>query len=277
MKGVKVMDAVSLLRKIHAGDRVYGTLVTSISPSWLDKVRSTGIDFVFIDTEHIPMDRITLCYLCQAYNALELAPLTRIPSPDPFEATMALDAGSKGILAPYIETVEQVRALVGAVKYRPLKGERLRGVLDGSVQLSDGERAYFEQYNRGHFLFINIESAEALARLDALLDVPGLDGVIIGPHDLSINLGVPEQYDAPVFRDAVARVIERTLAHGKAVGNHYSFGIDPELEWVRMGMNVVLHSIDVVTFTNTMRAELNQIRLAVGEAPFVPDAGPITV
>lgn len=262
------MNGRLLREKMRKGERIYGTLMTSNSPSWLSQVRNIGLDFVFIDSEHTPMDRIQLSWLCQAYKALDIAPMTRIPSPDPFEACMALDAGSNGILAPYIETVEQVEALVGAVRYRPLKGKRLQDVLKGKVQLSRAEREYLENFNAGNFLLVNIESGAAVENLDSLLEVEGLDGIVIGPHDLSINLGIPEGFGTKLFEDTVLLIIRKALEHGKMVGNHYSFGIGPELEWAKAGMNIILHSIDLTAAVTTLRSELNQFREVLGEPPF---------
>ena len=254
-----------LADKIRRGERIFGTMITSMSPVWPEKLKEAGLDFVFLDTEHHPADRVQLSYLYKAYDAARLPALTRIPTPDPCWATMALDAGSAGILAPYIESADEVRALAGAVKYRPLKGKRLRDVLENKIQLSQNESEYLSEYNRNRFLFINVESAEAIDRLDEMLAVPGLDGVIIGPHDLSISLSVPEQYDAPVFLAAVEGIIQKTLAHGKMVGNHFSFGIEQELNWVRTGMNVVLHSSDFALFFQALRADFTRLREAGNE------------
>ena len=110
MTGKEVRQA--LLR----GDSVYGTAVLSTSPLWPGFIKSTGIDFVFIDTEHTPIERHTLSWICHTYRALGLPPMVRIPEPDPYQACMVLDGGACGVLAPYIETPEQVRALVGAVR-----------------------------------------------------------------------------------------------------------------------------------------------------------------
>ena len=96
-------------------------------------VKNLDLDMVFIDTEHTPHDRNTTSWLCQVYSAHNLAPVVRIPSPDPYLAQMVLDGGAAGIIAPYVETVEQVRALGGAVKYGPLKGDKLKAFLDGTV------------------------------------------------------------------------------------------------------------------------------------------------
>jgi 4-hydroxy-2-oxoheptanedioate aldolase len=75
----------------------------------VNHAKSTGLDFVFIDTEHIPIDRVTLSWMCQAYRLADLAPMVRIPEPDAYQACMALDGGASGIVAPYVETAEQAR------------------------------------------------------------------------------------------------------------------------------------------------------------------------
>jgi 2-keto-3-deoxy-L-rhamnonate aldolase RhmA len=265
------MNGIALKAKLEKGERIYGTLLSSMAPSWTTRMKSVGVDFVFIDTEHTPMDRVQLSWICNVYKAIDIAPLVRIPSPNPFDACMASDAGASGILAPYIETVEQVKGLVGATKYRPLKGSRLKDVLDGKIVLNEKENDFFRTFNSDKFLFINIESSEAMNNLDALLSVQGLDGIVIGPQDLSINLGVPEEYGSKQFDDAVRYIIRKAIEHKKGVGNHYSWGIAPELEWAKAGMNIILHSADLVAFSNSMRHELNEFRRVSGE-PLVGDS-----
>ncbi len=91
------------------GDVVFGTCITSTCPHMAPAVRSIpGLDFVFIDTEHVPINRTTLSWMCRAYRALGLPPLVRIPTYDPQDICAVLDGGACGILCPYVETVEQV-------------------------------------------------------------------------------------------------------------------------------------------------------------------------
>ena len=262
------MNGEQLVACMEKGERIYGTMMSSTVPTWFSAISTVGLDFVFIDTEHMPLDRGMLSFLCHNYNALGIAPLVRIPSPDPFEACKALDAGACGILAPYIETPEQVRQLIGAVKYRPLKGNRLQRVLSGDAVLSKKESDYFKSHNSGRFLLVNIESSEAINNLDSILEIPELSGVVIGPHDLSINLGVPEEYTCKIFTEAVSLIIRKALEYKKSVGNHFSFGIEQEIGWAKEGMNIILHSIDYIAFMNTMRDELNFIRKSLGEPLF---------
>ncbi|SFC79291.1 HpcH/HpaI aldolase family protein [Spirosoma endophyticum] len=255
----------SLLQKLNSGQNVYGTCITSTAPMWPKAVRQLGLDFVFLDTEHIPLDRAELAKLCQQFRAYGITPIVRIPSPDPFQACQVIDGGALGVVAPYLESTEQVRELVGATKYRPLKGERLANILRGSETLSAEMEAYITAYNADHICIANIESVPALHRLDELLSVPGLDAVFIGPHDLSVSLGLPEQYDHPDFEAAVRSIIHTTRQKGLAIGIHFSLEPERQIKWIHEGVNIIVHSFDIALFSQRLRHDLRIIKEAVGD------------
>ncbi|MCP4261976.1 MAG: aldolase [Planctomycetes bacterium] len=259
------MDGKEFLNSLKKGKRLYGTAILSPSPLWPLAVKRTGVDFVFIDTEHIPIDRTTLAWMCQVYKGCGLHPLVRIPTPDPQEAYKVLDGGASGVLAPYIESAEQVRELVGAVKMRPLKGERLKEALQNQGSLEPELKDYLKDYNKDNFLIINIESVPALENLEELLAVSGLDGIIIGPHDLSINLGLPEQYDNPRFEDAVRKIISKARGKGLGAGIHFSEGAEIQIKWAKAGANIIMHSSDIALFQQRLKQDLTDIRCALGE------------
>ncbi len=261
------MNPTELKKALKSGRRVYGTLIVSPSPRWPDTVAGLGLDFVFIDTEHIALDRAQLSWMCQTYRALGLPPLVRIPAPDPSQACMALDGGAAGIIAPYVETVEQVQALRGAVKFRPLKGERLAAALRDPGGLEPKLAAYLERNNRDSLLIINIESRPALERLDELLAVPDLDAVQIGPHDLSCSLGIPEQYAHPLFEEAVRTIIRKARAHGVAAGMHAWVGIERFVEWAGAGLNFIIYSADTLAMRDKLTADLRELRARLGDTP----------
>lgn len=257
--------AINLKQKLNKNQNIYGTCILSTSPIWSKVVKGSGLDFVFLDTEHIPMDRTELTFLCQVYSANGMAPIVRIPSPDPYTACMVKDAGAIGVLAPYVENVDQIKQLVGATKYRPLKGVRLQRVLNGEEELSDKLRKYLDRFNEGSLCFVNIESTIAFQQLDVLLSVPGLDGVIVGPHDLSINMGLPEEYDHPDFGKAVKEIIHKARNKGIAVGIHFPAHPDYQIKWIKEGANIVLHSSDLGLFSQKLSEDLSNIKTAVGD------------
>src|SRR5262245_53674007 len=229
------MTGREIIKALHEGRHVFASAVVGISPQWPELAKKTGIDFVFVDTEHIPLDRQTLSYLCQTYQALGLPPVVRIPSPDPFEACKALDAGAGGIIGPYVETADQVRDLVGAVKWRPLKGRRLQEALSDPRTMEPELRDYLEKRNGDKILIVNIESVPAIASLDEISSVSGLDAVLIGPHDLSCSLGIPEKYDHPKFDEAVRTIFRVARKHNVGAGIHFWTNIDQEIAWAKAG------------------------------------------
>jgi 4-hydroxy-2-oxoheptanedioate aldolase len=258
------MDGKEFLNRLKKGKRLYGTAILSPSPLWPLAVKETGADFVFIDTEHIPIDRTNLAGMCQVYKAYGLPPLVRISTPDPQEVCKVLDGGASGILAPYIESAEQVRELVGAVKMRPLKGGRLKEELQNQGSLEAELKNYLRNYNKDSFLLINIESVPALENLEELFTEPGLDGAIIGPHDLSVSLGLPEQYDNPRFEHAVRKIISKAREKGLAAGIHLSEGAELQIKWAKAGANIILHSSDITLFQQRLKEDITEIRRALG-------------
>jgi 2-keto-3-deoxy-L-rhamnonate aldolase RhmA len=256
---------LTLKDKLNSGRNVYGTCMTSTGPMWPGAVKKIGLDFVFIDTEHIPLGRPELAVLCQQFKSLGISPVVRIPHPDSFLACQAIDCGATGIVAPYLESAEQIRELVGATKYRPLKGELLDDYLTGRSQIPADLKAYVDQYNAGNMCIANIESMPAVERLDELLSVPGLDAVFIGPHDLSVSMGLPEQYDHPDFEAIVSRIIRITRSKGLAVGIHFSLEPERQIHWMKEGANMVVHSFDIALFVQKLQSDLNQIRVAAGD------------
>jgi len=265
------MTGNELGEALRSGRRVYGTALASPSPRWPDVMPSLGVDFVFIDTEHIAIDRHDLSWMCQTYRAQGLPPVVRIPSPDPYQACQVLDGGACGVIAPYVERPEEVRALRGAVKLRPLKGQRLEAILAGDESPGPELAAYLAKANADNVMIVNIESAPALDALDAILDVPDLDAVLIGPHDLSCSLGIPEQYGHATFLDAVSTVIRKARAKNVGAGIHFWDSIDPMIDWAREGMNLLIHSFDITAFTRTLRADLDALRQALGDERVSPE------
>ena len=259
------MNSKQFTDKLRAGDPLFGTLIVSPSPMWPAALEGSGLDFVFIDTEHIALDRAQVSWMCQTYARMGLPPLVRIPSPDPFAATMTLDGGAAGIIAPYIETADQVQALRGAVKLRPLKGARLAQRLAGGAFEPEVED-YARRRNTGA-LVVNIESVPALNALDEILAVPDLDAVLIGPHDLTCSLGIPEQYDRPEFLAACETIFRKARAAGLGAGIHYWGSAQEQVRFMSMGANMVIHSADITLFRKHIRQELIDVKAAAGLSP----------
>jgi 2-keto-3-deoxy-L-rhamnonate aldolase RhmA len=257
---------IRLREALHQGRPVYGTLVTSTSPRSIEALEGLGLDCVMIDTEHIPLGWQELGWMCRAYRGIGVVPIVRIPKADPFDACRVLDMGAGGVVAAYIETAEEVRALRGATKLRPLKGRKLERLL-AAHSYPEGELGdYVRERNAGNILLVNIESVAAIEAIDEILAVPDLDGVLIGPHDLSCSLGVPEQYDHPLFEKALEEIITKARAKKMGAGIHNLPRMDQEIRWKKAGLNLVLHLSDVTLLRTGLSRNLTALREASGEA-----------
>jgi 4-hydroxy-2-oxoheptanedioate aldolase len=242
------MTGRELREALHAGQPVFGTQISFASPTMPPLVAGMGLDFVFIDTEHVPIDRSTLSWMCMGYDAHGLAPIVRIPAADPNQACMVQDGGARGVLVPYIEDRSDVAALVGAVKHRPLKGAVLDSILAGEIPADSTVADYSSERGRDSSALVNIESLPAVEAIDEIVAVPGLDGVVIGPHDLSVSLGRPEQYDDPGFISAARRVFSAARRAGIGAGIHLGFGRDgvaTAVEWAAMGAGMIIYRSDL--------------------------------
>jgi 4-hydroxy-2-oxoheptanedioate aldolase len=261
MKGSEIRDA------LHQGRHVYATALIAPGPHFPQAVKEAQADFVFIDTEHVPIGRETLAWMCQVFTALNIPPVVRIPSPDAHEAAKVLDGGGAGgIIGPYIETVEQVRALAGVARWRPIKGQRLQEIMRDPGLLEPKLRSYLEGRNEDTILILTIESVPAIDNLDELLAVPGVDAVLIGPYDLSCSLGIPHEYDHPRFDEAVRTVFRKARAHQVGAGVHHWPGLQQEIAWARAGGNLIMHSAEITVFRQQLSSSLTALRSALGDA-----------
>ncbi|HZK20843.1 MAG TPA: aldolase/citrate lyase family protein [Oscillospiraceae bacterium] len=259
------MDRFELKKAFLENRRVYGTLIASTSPKWVSQLKNIGADFVFIDSEHMPLDRSVRAWLCECCNALGIAPIVRIPFCCAYEAFAAIEDGAAGIVSPYLETAEEIDMLIGAVKYRPLKGERLKRVLSGEEILTQKEQEYLDSYNDGLLLLLNVESRLAVDNLEELVSKPEVDGVFIGPHDLSINMGIPEEYDSDEFESYIEKIIKTCNKYKKGIGNHFSGNVEKQIQWAKKGMNIVIWSSDISVFVKTITDDFNRVKQELGE------------
>ncbi|QDT65258.1 HpcH/HpaI aldolase family protein [Calycomorphotria hydatis] len=248
-------------KALRNGSHIYSSAVLAPTTNWLQFVAHAELDFVFIDSEHNPLDRETLAWMCAAFANTVAPPVVRIHSPCPYEAAKVLDAGATGFIAPYIETVEQVRELTKVARYRPLKGKRAQEALENPKALEPELASYLEKQNRNTIFIANIESVPAIENLEKLLEVEGIDAVLIGPHDLSCSLGIPEQYDHPRFDEAVRTIFSTARKWQVGAGIHYFWGAGQVSQWSRTtGSNLFVQSADLLLYGNQLNQEIGTLR-----------------
>ena len=190
--------------------------------SSLQILRNARLDFVILDNEHGHYSNESLALLCRHAIAIGLTPLVRVPDLQYHLVAQALDGGAQGLVIPRIYTREEVARVVHWAHYPP-EGQR------GSAQwrayagwTGAGVRDCMDVVNRETLLLFQVETRESVERMEELLSAPGVDGVLVGPNDLSINLGVPDDWDSEVMQTAMRRVVDVCERLGIIAGIHVS-------------------------------------------------------
>ena len=259
------MNGAELKDRVQNGGIVYGTMISmGRNPRWGSAFSNFGIDYAIIDTEHSPRGRTDVADFIAAFSFSGVVPIVRIPIPDSHYVTMALDAGAQGILAPYCETVEEAKEVVGAAKWRPLKGELLRKAVDSGEFPSQATKEYLEARNRNNVCIVGIESVPAIENLENILKVEGIDAIFVGPNDLSITLGIPDQYDHPDYEAALREIISKCQAAGVPTLMHHQT-VPLTIKWLQEGARFVLYSSDARSMHNAYRDEFGAIKAAGAE------------
>jgi 2-keto-3-deoxy-L-rhamnonate aldolase RhmA len=187
-----------LKARLREGTTAFGVMLNLPSPEIVELAGLLGFDWVFIDAEHGPMG-VEMCeQMVRAAETAGITPMIRLPYPDPLLINRYLDTGAMGVLFPHMKSVERTQAAVGGLKYHPM-GHRGAGsgtrAADYGLRLSAVD--YAKWANAETMLFGIIEDKEAVDELPDILKVDGLDGVLIGPSDLSQSLGMPGQTTHP--------------------------------------------------------------------------------
>ena len=209
------------LRQIWArGEAVVNGWLSIPSAFSAEVMAHQGFDSLTVDMQHGVVDYQDAVTMLQAIATTPVMPLARVPWNDPARLMKILDAGAYGVICPMINTREEAEALVAACKYPP-RGYRSWGPVRASLYAGAD---YGDHANEDLIVMPMIETAEALKNLEAILTVPGVDAVYVGPSDLSLALGCKprlDQTDPPVV-EAQQRIVEACKRPGVVAGIHNS-------------------------------------------------------
>ncbi len=236
---------------LAAGQPQVGLWLSMADPYLAEVSATAGFDWLLIDGEHAPNDlRGTLAAL-QAVAPYRSQPVVRVVSGETALIKQMLDIGAKNLLVPMVDTAEQARALVAATRYPP-HGVRGVGSAVGRASRWSARADYLEVADDEVCLLVQAESVQALANLEAICDVPGVDGVFIGPADLAASMGYRGRPGHPEVQAAIERAMRVIIARGKAAGTLTS---DPALarRYLELGCAFVAVGVDVLLYANSAR------------------------
>ncbi len=201
---------------LKTGDFLVGTWLTLLDPSVPELLAGSGFDLLVADGEHGPVATSDLVRILIATRASGVPVLYRVAANEPVRIMHALDAGASGVVVPQIRTVADVERAVAWCRYPPvgLRGIAPRRASDYGRQTT----AYLASADDRVVCCIQIETREALDDLDAILAVPGVDTILIGPNDLSAALGHIGDLAHPEVESAIQHVLERANARAVPAG-----------------------------------------------------------
>ena len=203
-------------RAIAAGRQQIGLWVSLASAYSAELVAGSGFDWLVIDTEHSPNEVDTTLAQLQVVAAYPVSPVVRPAWNDKVLIKRHLDIGAQSLLIPYVQTEEEAQKAVAATRYPP-KG--VRGFASASRASRFGRvKEYFKRYEEELCVLVQVETRLSLDNLEAIANVEGVDGVFIGPGDLSAGLGHLNDAAHPEVQSAIADAIKRIKACGKAPG-----------------------------------------------------------
>jgi 2-keto-3-deoxy-L-rhamnonate aldolase RhmA len=241
-----------------------GTWVMSASPIVVEAVGCAGFDWGVIDMEHTPLDLMDLVHMLQAVGNTGMKAVVRVPWNDTVNVKRVMDAGANTLLFPFIQNADEARRAVAATRYAP---DGVRGMAGMSRASRFGTTPdHFRHANQNVCVLVQMETPEAMARLEEIAAVPGVDGLFVGPGDLSGVMGHVGNLTHPDVMDLMADAGRRANALGVPIG---TVGGTPEVvaRYRAMGYDYVAVASDMGLLMRAAQAAAQALRAIDGAAP----------
>ncbi len=251
------MRANRLRRLWREGKRTVNGWLSIPSPFSAELMAHQGYDSITVDMQHGLIDVATMVAMLQALSTTDVVPLVRVPWREPGVIMKALDAGAYGIVCPMVSSRAEAEELVAWGRYPP-RGSRSFGPIRALLYAGSDYAAHADSEI---LLLAMIETRGGIDDLDEILSVDGLDGVYIGPADLSLALGFGPGFDReePEILEVIARIAERARAHGKFAGIHTMSPAYARRMW-DLGFHFVSLMTDARILANATAALLAELR-----------------
>ncbi|SHL22889.1 2,4-dihydroxyhept-2-enedioate aldolase [Roseovarius marisflavi] len=240
------------------GEMLYGCWAGFGDPYATEVLATAGFDWLVIDGEHAPNDLRSISAQLAVLSGKHSHPVVRLPMGEDWAIKQVLDAGAQTLLIPMVESADQARALVRAMRYPP-EGIRGSGAALARASHFSTIPDYIATANAQMCLLVQVETVDGIAALDEILEVEGVDGVFIGPSDLAADMGHLGDSSAPpvarIIKDALSRIAASDKAAGILALDHAT-----AQKYAGCGAQFLAVGIDVVMLAQTARATMAKWR-----------------
>ncbi len=238
---------------------VLGTWIQIPSPSICEIAAAQNLDWLAVDMEHTEIEYETLINMFRGLNGTGTVPFVRVRENSALDIRRALDIGAEGVIVPLVHTAEEAEKAVNYSKY-PDRGCRGHAFCRANGWgLNFGE--YAKASNERTCVFVMIESRQAVENIDEILLTEGLDGIFIGPYDMSASYGVTGDVSNKLVTDGCNRVLEACKKHNKIAGIHI---VNPDQkvieENIKKGFQFIAVGIDTLFLMNGIKSAVSIVR-----------------
>lgn len=244
---------IRLKKAIDNKTPIIGSWIQTSSPTCAEILANAGFSWIGVDCEHTSAGIQVVENIARAIHGRDTALLVRVSSADIIEIRQCLDVGAAGVIVPMVENGEQARMAVAAAKYPP---QGVRGFCFGRM---NDWGSNFDEYvriaNTNVVVIAMIETRTGVENIDEILSVDGIDGIFIGPYDMSGSYGVPGQTQHPQLKKAYQILVDACRRHGKAAGQHIVNSSSEKLtEAISLGYTFICLDADIIFLNNAARA-----------------------
>ena len=256
-------------RALASGKAPVGTWLMSGAPATAEALGCAGFDFLVVDMEHVPIDVAEMIALLRTIAGTPAQAIVRPPWNDNVMVKRAMDAGATSLLFPFVQNAEEARRAVAATRYPPEGVRGVAGMHRGSRYATVAN--YLQRANEEVCVIVQIETPAALARLDEIAAVPGVDSIFVGPGDLSAAMGHIGDIGDPAVQGQLAAAAASCRKLGKPCG---IVGATPEMvaRFVEYGYSWVAIGSDMSLMVGRAQEYLAKVRGVAGAAPATQSA-----
>jgi len=253
---------MSLKSRLNRSELTIGSWVTLGHPSIAEIMAAAGFDWLVLDMEHSVLELSEVQTLIQVLDSKQCPAIVRLTSNHPDQIKRVMDAGATGIMVPMIKSAADAKEAVSSMYYPP-RGQRGVG-LARAQGYGHSFQAYRQWLENNAVVIVMIEHIDAVKAIDDILAVPGVDGYIIGPYDLSGSMGRPGDLNHPDVQAAITQIMQAGHRAQKSGGIHV-IEPDPEAlqQRIQAGFNFLGYGLDIRILDSICRTHLQNIRAAL--------------
>lgn len=242
-------------------EKTIGTFFELGTSNAVEGLGYSGLDYIIIDTEHGPFAEESAMEFIRTAKLSKLTPFVRIKDISRPSVLKMLDIGAEGLIVPCVETVEEVKNLVKWGKYTPI-GERGffygRAAGYGYEDFTSPLNEYFNKCNTETMILPQCETLGCLENIEEIMSIDGVDGIFVGPFDLSIALGKPGQFNTNEFSEALSRIL-KACKNANKPAMIFANDLENAIKNFNLGFDSVAMGTDIAALTNSFKNIVNNI------------------